>query len=166
MEGKERPTRDISPCLEFALERKLCARPTQSREGSGQAEGNSPKMSWGNPSYKEAAGLLGPKAEAGREGLVLGPKEARGQTSLAERAGLGWAEGGWCSQHSWEWVLQGPSLPHRPCLAPGQRTVEGEPPPQSKAFLDAQAPYTLAGHLGAGTHKARRPEIHPSEPLG
>lgn len=56
MEGKERPTRDISPCLEFALERKLCARPTQSREGSGQAEGNSPKMSWGNPSYKDAAG--------------------------------------------------------------------------------------------------------------
>lgn len=74
VEGKGKPTRVISPCLEFALERKVCASPTPSGEGSGQAEGISPKMCWGNTATGE---MLGPA-----QGLVetvwpQGPGEAK-----------------------------------------------------------------------------------------
>lgn len=82
---KRKPTRVISPCLEFALERKECASPTQRGKEVVRQRARVPKCVGGTPPPEK---LLGTDRDAGACGRGWlgrsGPGAWRGQACFPE----------------------------------------------------------------------------------
>lgn len=140
---KRKPTRVISPCLEFALERKECASPTQRGKEVVRQRARVPRCVGGTPPPEKLLGRQGCRGL--RQGLAgtVWPWGLERPSMLESGAkfpcrgsGVGQEEGCWCSQHPTQGSgLRGASFQHLPSQPQDSCSGGGSPRAQLDCSL-------------------------------